>query len=94
MLNDQKKTHVNSFKDWYYPDEAINLRFCWGTHLHSSCYQASRRVRKVTDVRLSSHGLIENLEGKVLKVSLDLLIIIFAADEMLHIENARIDEMR
>jgi hypothetical protein len=45
-----------------------------------------------TDVRLP--GLVENLEGEVLEVGLDLLIIIFAADETLRVEDTNIDEMR
>lgn len=45
-----------------------------------------------TDVRLPA--LVENLEREVLEVGLDLLIVIFAADETLRIEDTNIDKMR
>ena len=45
-----------------------------------------------TDVRLP--GLVENLEGEVLEVGLNLLIIKFAADETLRIEDTNMGEMR
>jgi hypothetical protein len=45
-----------------------------------------------TDVRLPS--FVANLEWEVLEVGLDLLIIIFVADEMLRIEHTNMDRMR
>ncbi len=45
-----------------------------------------------TDVRLP--GLVENLEGELLEVGLDLLIIKFAADETLRVKDTNIGEMR
>jgi hypothetical protein len=45
-----------------------------------------------TDVRLP--GLVEDLEGEVLEVGLNLLIIKFAANETLRVEHTNIDETR
>jgi len=45
----------------------------------------------VLDTHIRLPGLVENLEGEVLEVGLDLLIIIFAADETLRVKDTNIE---
>jgi len=48
----------------------------------------------VLDTNVGLPSLVENLEGEVLNIGLDLLVIIFTADETLGIEDTNIGEMR
>jgi hypothetical protein len=48
----------------------------------------------VLDTHVRLPGLVENLEGEVLEIGLDLLIIVFAADETLRVKHTNIGEMR